>query len=56
MPARSSACWPFPLPAPADPDRLIDQTHTALVQLFVTLAPQLARTDRPLPHTGLSWD
>jgi methionyl-tRNA formyltransferase len=46
----------FPLPAPADPDRLIDQTHTALVQLFVTLAPQLARTDRPLPRTGLSWD
>ncbi|WP_188092433.1 formyltransferase family protein [Azospirillum sp. B21] len=46
----------FPLPTPPDPDRLTDRTHTALVQLFVMLAAQLAQTDRPLPRTSLNWD
>lgn len=46
----------FALPADPDPVWLIDQTHTALVQLFVMLAPQLAATDRPLPRAELAWD
>lgn len=46
----------FPLPDRPDADRLIDQTCTALIQLFVMLAPQLAQTDRPLPRTALGWD
>lgn len=48
------------LPAAVDPvwlpTWLMDQAHTALVQLFVMLAPQLAMTDRPLPRTDLAWD
>ena len=39
----------FALPADPDPVWLSDQAHTALIQLFVMLAPQLAATDRPLP-------
>ncbi|CAO3405412.1 formyltransferase family protein [Azospirillum palustre] len=46
----------FALPADPDPVWLIDQAHTALVHLFVILAPQLAATDRPLPRTELAWD
>lgn len=46
----------FALPADPDPVWLIDQAHTALVQLFVMLAPQLAATGRPLPRTELAWD
>lgn len=46
----------FPLPDRLDADWLIDRTHTALIQLFVMLSPQLARTDNPLPRTGLGWD
>lgn len=46
----------FALPAGADPVWLMDQAHTALVQLFVMLAPQLAMADRPLPRTNLVWD
>lgn len=46
----------FALPTDPDPIWLIDQAHTALVQLFVMLAPQLAATDRPLPRTELVWD
>ncbi|KAA0593688.1 methionyl-tRNA formyltransferase [Azospirillum lipoferum] len=46
----------FALPADPDPVWLIDQTHTALVQLFVMLAPQLAATGRPLHRTDLAWD
>lgn len=46
----------FPLPADPDPVWLMDKAHSALVQLFVMLAPQLALTDRPLAHTGLAWD
>lgn len=46
----------FALPADPDPVWMIDQTHTALVQLFVMLAPQLAATDRPLPRTELAWN
>ncbi|WP_109073654.1 hypothetical protein [Azospirillum sp. TSH20] len=46
----------FALPADPDPVWLIDQAHTALVQLFVMLAPQLAATGRPLPRAELAWD
>jgi len=46
----------FPLPELPDADWLIDRTYTALIQLFVMLAPQLALTGTPLPRTGLAWD
>ncbi len=46
----------FPLPDRPDADWLIDRTYTALVQLFVILAPQLARIGTPLPRTDLAWD
>lgn len=46
----------FALPDRPDADWLIDRTYTALVHLFVMLAPQLARTGEPLPRTNLIWD
>jgi len=46
----------FPLPDRPDADWLIDRAYSALFQLFVMLTPQLARTDKPLPRTDLTWD
>lgn len=46
----------FSLPPDPDPTWLASQAHAALIQLFLTLAPALARTDQALPHTGLAWD